>query len=206
MLTIPSPNTDRTLLTLAELRAAAGVSDGSKDAILTPLGNYIAALITKACKVAKAGEIPPTLRLETVTETFRLKSQQASLVLARRPVVEITSATLSDASVEYELDAAAGVIRYISGDVVSDWGIGPVEITYSAGWEVVPDDLKYAAMKFVQGELSVASRDPTLKRLKIEGVSEREWWVPDNPVNDSVVPPDVMDILIKGGYVNMVVA
>jgi hypothetical protein len=206
MLTIASPNTDRSLLTLAELRAAAGVSDGSKDAILTPLGNYIAALITKACKVAKAGDIPPTLRLETVTETFRLKSQQASLVLARRPVVEITSAALSDAEVEYELDAAAGVIRYLSGDVISDWGIGPVEITYSAGWEVVPDDLKYAAMKFVQGELSVASRDPTLKRLKIEGVSEREWWIPDNPVNDSVVPPDVMDILIKGGYVNMVVA
>lgn len=206
MLTISSPNTDRSLLTLAELRAAAGVSDGSKDAILVPLGNYISALITKACKVARAGAIPPTLRLETVTETFKLKSEHGSIILARRPVVEITSATFSDDSVDYEVDAAAGILRQVSGDAYINWGIGPVEVVYSAGYATVPDDLKYAAMRFVQSEISVASRDPTLKRLKIEGVSEREWWVPDNPNNDSIVPPDVMDILIRGGFVNMVTA
>jgi hypothetical protein len=206
MLTISSPNTDRSLLTLAELRAAAGVSDGSQDATLVPLGNYISALITKACKVAKAGAIPPTLRLETVTETFKLKSEQPSIVLARRPIVEVTSATFSDDSVDYEVDAAAGVIRQVSGDAFINWGIGPVSVTYSAGWATVPDDLKYAAIRFVKSEISVANRDPTLKRLRIEGVSEREWWIPDNPQNDSVVPPDVMDILIRGGYVNMVTA
>lgn len=206
MLTISSPNTDRSLLTLAELRAAAGVSDSSQDATLVPLGNYISATITKACKVAKAGAIPPTLRLETVTETFRLKTAQRNLVLARRPVVAITSATFSDDSVDYEVDEAAGILYQLSGDDYIDWGIGPAEITYSAGWSTVPDDLKYAAIRFVKSEISVANRDPTLKRLKIEGVSEREWWIPDNPNVDSIVPPDVMDILIRGGYVNMVTA
>jgi hypothetical protein len=209
MLTISSPNTDRSLLTLAELRAAAGVSDGRKDATLVPLGNYISAMITKACKVAKAGAIPPTLRLETVTETFRLKSSQSTLVLARRPVVAFTSVMISSSESDvsdYEYDAAAGILYNVSGDAHIVWPVGPVVIEYSAGWAIVPDDLKYAAMKFVQGELSSTSRDPTLKRLKIEGVSEREWWVPDNPNSDSVVPPDVMDILIRGGYVNMVTA
>jgi molecular chaperone DnaK (HSP70) len=79
-------------------------------------------------------------------------------------------------------------------------------VVYSAGYATVPDDLKYAAIKFVQGELSNSARDPSLKRLKIEGVSEREWWVPDNPTKDSIVPPDVMDILRRGGYVNEVLS
>jgi hypothetical protein len=141
MLTISSPNTDRSLLTLAELRAAAGATDGSQDAVLTPLGNYVAAMITKACNVARAGAIPPTLRLETVSETFRLKSQQSSLVLARRPVVSFTSVTISSSesdTSDYEYDAAAGVLY--------------------------------------------------------------------NPTKDSIVPPDVMDILRRGGYVNEVLS
>jgi hypothetical protein len=44
-----------------------------------------------------------------------------------------------------------------------------------------------------------------LKRLRIEGVSEREYWVSDKAVTSSV-PGDVMDILVRGGYVNMVTA
>src|SRR3954471_20044209 len=95
MLTIASPNTDRSLLTLEEIRVAAGLAptDNSKDATLVPLGAYVSASITSACKVAKSGVIPPTLRLETVTETFLFKSLQRSLVLARRAVTAITSVT-----------------------------------------------------------------------------------------------------------------
>lgn len=206
MLTIDSPNTDRSLLSLAELRAAAGVSDGSQDAVLTPLGNYVSAMITKACKVARAGAIPPTLRLETVTETFRLKSEQTSLVLARRPIVTVTSATESDSELDvsdYEIDAASGIFYKISGDAKVNWGIGPVVIEYSAGYSTVPDDLKYAAIKFVQAELTTGARDPLLKRIRIEGVSEREYWV--DPARDTIVPAEVMTMLQQGGYVNMVV-
>jgi hypothetical protein len=115
MLTIATPNTDRSLLTIAQLRVAAGLesTDSSRDATLIPLGAYISASITSACKVAKAGVIPPTLRLETVTETFLFKSLAKSLVLARRPVVEIVSVTQSDsllADTDYTLDAASGVL------------------------------------------------------------------------------------------------
>jgi hypothetical protein len=209
MLTIASPNTDRSLLTLAELRAAAGVSDGSSDATLVPLGNYISAMITRACKVARAGAIPPTLRLETVTDTLRLKSAQGNLVLSRRPVVEITSVAESGSALDasyFECDTAAGIIYKLASTARTDWPIGSIVIEYSAGYDVVPDDLKYAAMKFVKSELSSSARDPTLKSLEIVGVSRREWWIPDNPSNDTVVPTDVMDILVRGGYANMVVA
>jgi hypothetical protein len=211
VLTIASPNTDRSLLTLAELRAAAGVSDGSQDATLIPLGNYISASITKACKVAYAGVVPPTLRLETVTETIRYRSRSSKadgIKLARRPVVEIMSVTEGGNNVaasSYELDAAASVLYRISGHCHIRWcHFGNIVVEYSAGYDIVPDDLKYAAIKFVRAEIAQGSRDPLLKRIRIEGVSEREYWV--DPTKDSIVPGEVMDILVRGGYVNMVVA
>lgn len=218
MLTIATPNTDRSLLTLAEIRIAAGLdaSDNSKDVTLVPLGAYVSAMITKACKVAKSGVIPPTLRLETVTETFVCRSLQKSLVLARRPIVEVTSITTAGSEIatsDYVVDAAAGVV-YRSGTafyygpldmMCGYWSTGNTVSEYSAGFEIVPDDLKYAAIKFVQAENTTGSRDPNLKRLKIDGVSEREWWVSDKQVT-SAIPGEVMDILIRGGYVNMVVA
>lgn len=218
MLTIASPNTDRSLLTLAELRAAIGVSDSSKDATLVPLGDYVSAMITSACKVAKSGVIPPTLRLETVTETFLFKSLQRSLVLARRPVVDIVSVTTSGSDIsdaDFTVDAAAGVLYRSNGEGCwiselygrcSYWSCGNTVIEYSAGYEVVPADMKYAAIKFVQAENTTGSRDPNLKSLRIDGVSERQWWVPDKSSNTSAVPGEVMDILIRGGYTNTVIA
>lgn len=206
-------NDDRSLLTTAELRAAAGLAagDSSQDATLTPLGSYISAAITSACKVARAGAIPPTLRLETVTETFLFQTLQKSLVLARRPVVEIVSITETDSllsTADYETDNAAGIVYRKNGTGMyqegvgswSWWPTGNTVVIYSAGYDEVPADLKYAAIKFVQAELAQGSRDPLLKRLRIEGVSEREWWV--NPERTSVVPGEVMDIIVGAGYVN----
>lgn len=199
VLTITYPNTDRSLLTLAELRAAAG-SNSITDAALLLLGNYVSAAITKACKVATAQYIPPTLREEGVLETFRLKCRQGYLSLARKPIVEINSVIENDAVVDLSLIEVDGVLIYkLSGNCRTCWAGGKIEIDYTAGYEIVPDDLKYAAVRFVQGELTNAGRDPLLKSKTIEGVSSYEWWV--DPDKDTVVPPEVMRLLIDGGYV-----
>lgn len=200
MLTIASPNTDRSLLTLAELRAAAGVSDGSRDIELTALGGYVSAMITKACRIATAGAIPPTLRLETVTETVRLRSEQTYLALSRRPIVEIVSVnaddSLLDAS-EYEQDGA--LFYKLSGDDRIVWPASLIAVEYSAGYAIVPDDVKYAAIKFVQSEVVRGGRDPLLRRESIPGLADYEYWV--DPTKDTMVPAEVFDILKRGGYV-----
>jgi hypothetical protein len=69
-----------------------------------------------------------------------------------------------------------------------------------AGWADVPAGLKWAARKFVQAVLLDDGRDPMLKRKVTIGVSEYEWWV--DPTKDSIVPAEVMDVLLRGGYVN----
>src|SRR6266571_2374742 len=203
MLSVTTAAADRSLLTLAELRAAAGVPDNSRDAELTTLGARVAAAITAACQVARGGAVPPTLRLETLTETHHNDRHRAEIVLSRRPVVSVTSVTEIDTvltSADYEIEAGTGLLRRLAAGRPWCWPCRKVVIVYQAGWQTVPDDLKLAAAKFVQAEWQQGSRDPLLRRVKVEGISEREYWV--DPTKDSVIPAEVMDILERGGYVN----
>lgn len=202
MLTVTTAATDRSLLTLAELRSAVNASDGSKDAALLQLETRVSSAITAACKVAADGAIPPTLRQESVTETFRLKNARLSIVLARKPVISlaVTEDDVPLGATSYEMEAAAGMLRRLYGERHGCWRCGKIVVAYVAGWETVPEDLKLAAVKFIQAEWKQGSRDPLLKRVHVEGVSEREYWV--DPTKDSVVPAEVMDILQRGGYIN----
>ena len=103
-------------------------------------------------------------------------------------------------STGYRLTGSAGRLQRRSGSFAALWQRGcDIVVTYSAGWATVPDDLARAAIKFVQAEWNQGSRDPLLRRVRVEGVSEREYWV--DPTKDSVVPADVMDILERGGFV-----
>lgn len=216
MFTVTTPATDRSLLSLAELRAAATVSDNSQDASLLLIGKYVDATITKACRVVVDGAVPPTMRLETLTEIFRSIQDRGDrrhgaqqhrhncLILSRRPVVDIISVTengtLLDAA-EYEVEAASGLLYRLSGTAWRvDWCGPTATVAYTAGYATVPDDLKYAAIKFVQSITQQAGRDPLLTLKRIEGVSEYRYWV--DPTKDTVVPAEVMDLLEQGGYVN----
>jgi hypothetical protein len=209
MLAIATPNTDRSLLTLDERKAALGiaVSDTSKDTQLTALGGYVDATITRACNVSVAADIPPTLRLETVTEIFRLKESVDRVFMSRCPVAVIVSVMEGGielvADTDYEIDGQT-IYRLVNG-VRTCWALAPstIVVEYSGGWDVVPEDLKYASIKFTQAEWNGggAPRDPWLKSVTIEGVGSRDYWV-DPTSAASVCPAAVMDILERGGYVN----
>lgn len=200
---VTTVNEDRSLLTIAELRAAAGVTDGSKDAALRILGDRVSASIVKACRVAQDGVTPPTLRLEAVSDTFRLKSERDALILSRRPIVAVSAVVevgTTLAATAYEMDAAAGLLRRLATDAHTTWPCGKILVSYTAGYATVPHDLKLAAAKFVTAETQSDGRDPLLKRKVTEGVSEYEWWV--DPSKESVIPAEVMDLLERGGFVN----
>ncbi len=196
MLTVTTPATDRALLTPAELRSALpGVE--VQDQALTALNGRIEATICKACNVARAGAVPPTLRLESVVDTYRLKSQQNVLILSRRPTVTIVSVVEDGAALaaeDYEVDAGAGMLYRLSGDARVCWPACKIVVTYSAGWETVPDDLKEAAAKMARVLWSEGAKaDPNLKRESIPGVIDREWWVSQN--DDKAMPQEVLDLL-----------
>jgi hypothetical protein len=200
------------LLTLDERKAALGIAatDTSKDTSITALGGYVDATITRACKVTVAGDIPPNLRLEPVTETFRVMTRSEAVFLSRRPIVEVAGVSeggvLLVEDADYEIDGQ-GIYRLRSGSRTC-WG-GDAWVTYASRlpmstvvvdrrrWDIVPEDLKYAAIKFTQAEWAAGSR----VRLKSIGSRACPTRLLGGPDVDSVSRP-VMDILAAGGYVN----
>ncbi len=202
MLTVTTEAADRSLLTLAELRAATGVASGRDDE-LRELGAAVSSAIVGACNVRAAGATPPTLRLETLTETFRLDATRRLLVLARRPIVEIVSVTESDVALtsdEYEAETASGLLRRLCDDRTSQWWAVKIVVVYRAGWATVPDNMRRAAQRLARAMWAEdqPGRDPNLKRAKVEGVGEREWWV--GAASDPAIPADVLDLLAD--YIN----
>lgn len=207
MLTIASPNTDRLLLTPAELAAVVSSTIANDAAKLATLNRRVSAMLTRACKVATASATPPTLRLESVSETFRLKSQQECIVLARRPVVAITSVTENDtvlvADDDYEVDASAGLLYRLWEGVRACWPSGTIIVPYSAGWQTVPYDLRELACKLATVLSAETGRDPSLGSVDIPGVISETYRYgrPDDPL----IPAEIMEGLHSGGYVNIVV-
>jgi hypothetical protein len=201
ILSVSSAAADTTLLSLDELKAATGVTGTGSDSALTTLGARVAASIARACKLATDGVTPPTLRSETLVETFRLRHPTHELVLSRRPIVSVSSVTENDVAVvstDYETQNGAGVIRRLCSDYPAWFPCGKVVVTYVAGWATVPDDLKKAAARYAGIVWMAGSRDPGLKRERIEGVGEFDYWVP--PTSDPAIPSDVMDDLAP--YIN----
>lgn len=199
ILTVVTAAADRSLLTQAEARAAIG--DASAD--VTALIARTSAAIVRACMIAAAGVVPPTLRLETLSEQFRLKSGREQLALARFPIVSLDSVTEDgtalDLDYDCEFDAGSGLVYRLSSDTRICWPCGRIVFDYSAGWETVPDDLKLAASKLAAVFCSEGSKvDQGLKRESIPGVIDREWWV--GPSGDPAIPVEVMDLLKP--YVN----
>ena len=196
MLTVTTAATDRTLLTLAEIQAATGATDAADAAALAVLKARVAAAIARECCVSVDGVTPPTLRLEVLTEAFRLDRTDDNsrftlpvghVLLSRGPVVSITSVVEDGVTLpadEYEINATnCRLYRMDGDDERTSWASAKVTVVYTAGWSAVPDDLKLAASKLARilwTEEGPNAREPGLKRHNVDGVGEREYWVSSN--------------------------
>ena len=120
MLTIVTPAADRYLLSIYEMRSAAGLDpgDSSRDGDLWIIAKGIFDRIATECSVAGDGIRPPTLKRETVAETIRLRCPTSILLLSRRFVGAVNALTIDGSAVDasgYEIDPGAGVIRRLCG-------------------------------------------------------------------------------------------
>lgn len=198
MLTVTTAATDYQLLSIEELRSAAGVIGNSDDTALTTIGLQIALAIANGCGVVAAGTSTPTLRQEVLEETIRLRYSIYGLPLSRRPIVSVSSVVEAGTTLapeDYEI--ADGRLVRVSGEDETTWAAGKIVVAYTAGWDTVPDDLKLAASKLVGIVWSQSDRDPMVRssRVRIEGIRETQtdYWV--GPINGAALPADVMDLL-----------
>jgi hypothetical protein len=205
MLTIITPATDPFLISASDIAQELPDIPAAKR---EGLARRASAAIAAQCGIARSGAAVPTLRLETVQDTFRLKSHQGSLVLSRKPVVSVASVVENGVTVDvadYEVDATHASLGKLSSDALSCWLCGKIVVTYTAGWEVVPDDLRRIALELAAAFHSDATiGDSNLRSMEIPGVYSETRWVDNTDV--SPIPPKLVNALADGGYVvrNMV--
>lgn len=175
MLLVQTPALDRSLLTIEELRSAAGVSGVGEDEALQALGLRASDLIARACGVAAAGSAIPTLRRETLVETVT-RPRSRDLRLSRRFISEVVSVVGDTVLILpgfFEIDGAAGIIERLHGR----WWSDRVLVTYKAGFAEVPADLKHAAITAVREIHSGERRDPLLRAETVDGVGRQEFQI-----------------------------
>ncbi|RWF66848.1 hypothetical protein [Mesorhizobium sp.] len=198
-LTITTPANDLTLLTIEAMREAAGITGGGSDTSLRAMEARCAASIMSECGIAVGSGGAPTLRRETLTETF-YQACGEQLILSRRHEISITSivedsVTLIDT--DFIVDPESGLLNKLCSDCPSWWSARKVVVVYGAGFTTVPADLEEAAFDFFRSSWLEKSRDPLVKseRVKVENVdeTERQFWVGSVPGQSSEgAVPDVV--------------
>ena len=86
---VTSAAPDLALLTIEELRAAAGVTDDSMDDALDALGLQVSFSLAQTCGVASDGSHPATFLQESCEDTFWGVCLRRSLLLSRRPILSL---------------------------------------------------------------------------------------------------------------------
>lgn len=186
MLTLPQffvlePADDLSLLTPEELRAAAGlpIDDTSQDDALAAYGEQVAAEIASDCAITSDGVNPPTLRSEHVLDVYRLDCSEKGLLLSRKHVSEVTSVTEDGvvlAAGDWRLNAETGKLLRLVNDADASWSGRKIEVEYTAGFDVVPAELKAEAAARTQVKYLESTHDPLARTMRIEipGVETRE--------------------------------
>jgi hypothetical protein len=196
LLTITTAASDLALLTIEEMRAAAGVTGGGSDTALQAMERRVAASIMSECNIAIGGGSPPTLLRETLTQTI-YQACGESLILARRHDIVITSIVEDDVTLlaaDYMVDPESGLATKLCNDYPSWWSARKIVVVYAAGFTTVPADLKMAATDFFRSSWQEQSRDPLVKsqRENVPGLMEKEtaYWVGSIPgqSNEGAVP------------------
>ena len=178
--TVQAAAPDRSLLSIEELRAAAGIGGSDHDDALERIGLGLSDAIGRYCALSDDGQHPPTLLRETIVEVVRPSGRLAEIILARRfvagdPAISIDGVLLPPEQVEVE--RGAGLLRRLSDERLVPWASGKLTITYQAGFAEIPADIKQAAMIAVREGWSALSRDPLLKSETVDGLGRADYWV-----------------------------
>jgi hypothetical protein len=191
VVTVPAEVTS--LLTIQELRAAAGVNGSGSDAELTLLGDAVTADIMTECNVAIGeGEEPPTLMRETVVQTFYGWASTRRLALARRHVAAVASVAVDGATVspsDYVVSAERGILTHVGGR----WCGRKIVVEYSAGFTTIPPELRDVASDLVSSRYAWSRRDEFVKKetITVNDIETRslEFFVGDSSSSTSESGP-----------------
>lgn len=192
------------LCSVADVRDTPGVSSSLATA-------YIQRKINQATEIIE-GYCQRRFAQTTYTNEIYDGSHELDLVLRQRPVISFTSLSARSTSLndddwdaipadQYFVDNGAGVIRAIS---TFYGGYSRWKVTYVAGYETIPADLREACAALAAFYCST-TQGQTVKRMK-EGAREVEYATPFNPKGSASIINDLGLDEVLARYADTVVA
>jgi len=142
------------LITVAEYKSYSGISSTNQDAQITALIPKVSELVKNICRRTFVDYVD-----DFKTETKR--SLTNNQFFAREtPVISVSAVEFSDdfgktysTLVEYQdyvVDTEAGAVEVIAYPYVDYSRVNAFRVTYNAGYETIPQDLKMAILDLVQ--------------------------------------------------------
>lgn len=185
------------LITLAQAKDWLGITDSSKDALLT-------ALISAASKAIQ-NYIGRDLTYATLIEEWRDGGQRDRMVLLRAPVDTVASVEVDGIIVPAAASVTAAGWRCHNGAVVLRGytfarGKENVLITYSAGYQDVPADVQQAALLTVSAFYTSKGVDQNLSSEAVPGVWSGSYGGTGDSAGVGSIPGAAKSLLDLGGY------
>lgn len=194
MLTIIAAAAETKLTTVAAARAELQVTSGADDAWLAQLIDQASDAVRSWCSRIFA--------VETVRESIYPDQPARSLMLARWPVVALTSLTINGTTEDVanvEAEDSGRLFRIDAGGYHTPWPSGRIVVEYSAGYvlpglpaRTLPNDIERAALSLVKASWFARTRDPLLRSEEVPDVYSAAWAVPSGR---DALPPDVESLL-----------
>ena len=187
------------LITLQDYKTAGGISQPKDDARLNVLIPSVSQLIKTYC-----GNSFVDFYSSAKTETLNIDWNTHIVQLTESPVNTLTSVqertsydgaytTLTTGAYEYYLNTNTdSIFRTNSGGGNQTWpkGVGAVKIVYTAGWSVVPADLKLAVVDLI----TYYVKDEHKERRSIAGASIQNPGSSSQP-NNVAFPDHIKRVL-----------
>lgn len=174
---ITLPTEDRSLVSLEDAKSALGITGTASDDAVRSAILRASDLICRQCGLDAIGNVPPSLKSEDITETFR-GSWGHPLMLSRgfvSAIYMVTEGTTELGETDYFLQGR--MLTRLRSDTEAAWTCGKVVVEYAAGFDDVPEDLQQICLNVIREQWSAASRDPLLRSETVDGVGRMDFQV-----------------------------
>jgi len=178
------------LITLAEYKEIEGIASPKEDLRLATLVPSVSQLVKTYCANSLV-DYYSTNKVETFnidwnTHIVQLTESPVNTVVSVEKRDSVTDSYTTVATTEYYLDTSTDSILYVTGSTYKNWprGAGSVKVTYTAGYESCPTDLKLAVVDLITYYL----KDEHKERRTLGGASIQNQG--SSSLRDSVAFPD----------------
>ena len=178
------------LITVNEYKDAEGLRGEKDDDRLAVIVPQVSDLVKKYCGISFIDYFSTnkveTFNIDWSTHLVQLTESPVNSIVSVEKRDSVTESYSTVATTDYYLDASTDSILYVTGSTYKNWprGAGSVKVTYKAGYETTPSDLRLAVIDLITYYL----KDEHKERRTLGGASIQNQG--STSLRDSVAFPD----------------